>query len=409
MTQDPRYWIWLQLTMGYQFDVNELIEYFGSAQAVYNSSLKERAGCKLLNKKKIERMESVTIDDADEIVYACRQNNWQIIAYDDNRYPDRLRHIDCPPAVLYVDGRLPDMDRYVAIGVVGTRHASPYAMTATRLLSRGLAECGAIIVSGGALGVDSAGHRGALDSKGVTVAVLGCGLGTRYLSKNDDLRTEISRSGAVITEFVPYTQAGKHTFPMRNRIISGLCNAVLVGEAGERSGSMITANYAIEQGRDVFVLPSSLLDDRFLGCNRLIDQGAMIATSPERILSLYSGRYSTLDISRARTIAQLKNSIVSTGGKAVQLQQEQYSFDTITRDRHTRDLQQQQELSLSGNEKSVFDAMGDEPMYIDVIANKAGVTVSNALISMTLLEMKNLIVAMPGKLYKRKESSICQS
>ena len=137
--------------------------------------------CELLNKKKIERMESVTIDDADEVVYACRQNNWQIITYDDSRYPHRLRHIDCPPAVLYADGRFPDIDRYAAIGIVGTRHASPYAMTATRLLSRGLAECGAIIVSGGALGVDSAGHRGALDSGGVTISVLGIGWGTMVL------------------------------------------------------------------------------------------------------------------------------------------------------------------------------------------------------------------------------------
>lgn len=402
MTGDEKYWIWLQLSVGYQFDIKTLLDYFGTAEKIYQSGIKERMLCGLLSSAKMHDMDCVPIERAEKIISVCRQNNWHIITYDDERYPNRLRETDCPPAVLYVDGTFPDFDRSVAIGVVGTRHASPYAMTASKLMAKGLAECGAIIVSGGALGIDSAGHQGALEAGGITVAVLGCGLGARYLAKNEQLRRNISKQGAVISEFVPYTSAGKHTFPMRNRIISGLTNAVLVGEAGERSGSMITARYALDQGRDIFVLPSSVLDDRFLGCNRLIDDGAYVATSPARILSMYSERSGAIDLSRARTITQLKNDRVTSSGTAIPLEESQYSFDNIARDRHERNLREQKQMSLTGNEKLVFDAMSAEPKYIDVIAADAGVSTANALISMTLLEMKNLIVALPGKMYKRK-------
>lgn len=403
MTDGVKYWIWLQMALGYACNVKGIAEEFGSAENLYNSTLRQRTGSGLFSLKKLEKIDNISVDATEETIYACRQNGWDIITYDDSRYPDKLRDTDTPPAVLYCDGKFPDFDNYASVGMVGTRNASPYALTVSRLMAHGLAECGAIIVSGGALGVDSAAHTGALDANGITVAVLGCGLGTNYLKKNQRLRRKIKENGALITEFMPFTKAEKHTFPMRNRIISGLSDGLFVGEAGEKSGSLITANCAIDQGRDIFVVPSSVLDDRFLGCNKLIEQGASVATSPKRILECYANKYDTVNLDAARTITEIKNNTFVTGtGEPKALDSSQYSFDTITEDRHNHSIKEQQAYALEGNEKLIFDATGDEPAYIDTISDRAGVDAKHALISMTLLEMKGLVEALPGKLYKRK-------
>lgn len=398
---NARYWIWLQLSIGAGKSFKEMIEHFGSVEEIYNSTFPERCRCSSITDKIIEKMDETTLDDADKIIAICAENEWDIITYDDSRYPAKLREIYQAPAVLYVDGKMPDFDNICSIGIVGTRKASRYALKVSRLYACGFADGGAIVVSGGALGVDSSAHYGALDANGVTVAVLGCGLGAKYLVQNAELREMIKRSGALITEYPPYTSASRHTFPMRNRIISGLSDGVLVTEAGSRSGSLITASCAVSQNRDVFAIPASVLDDGFTGTNRLIDDGAIVATSPKKVLEEYREKYRSLAVSRVRSIKELCD-FLSDDGSANAPQEAQIDFADLDSDRQERLSLQDKAFALSGEEKLVYDSMRENYEDIDTISDRCGLAVNNTLIALTMLELEGLVQPASGKRYKRK-------
>ena len=161
---DKRYWIWLQLCLGAGKRFSPIIEYFGSVENVYNSNYLQRKACPLIKDKLLDRMEETDISKADEIIELCKNNDWQIITFEDDEYPKKLKNIYDPPAVLYVSGEMPDVDNMMTLGVVGTRKASPYALNCARVISKGIARSNGIIVSGGALGVDTAYHEGALSA-----------------------------------------------------------------------------------------------------------------------------------------------------------------------------------------------------------------------------------------------------
>jgi DNA processing protein len=205
------------------------------------------------------------------------------VAWEDARYPPALSAIGDPPPVLWVRG-FPDVLHQPTVAIVGSRAGSPYALAVARRLGADLARHGVVIASGLARGVDSAAHRGALDAGGVTVAVLGCGADIVYPAEHRDLAAEIARTGAVVSELVPGTRPRPYLFPLRNRIISGLSRAVVVVEAGEKSGSLITARCALDQGRDVMAVPGNVLDGRNRGGHALIRDGAKLVESAADIL-----------------------------------------------------------------------------------------------------------------------------
>ncbi len=205
------------------------------------------------------------------------------IALGDERYSPWLAAIVDPPSVLWVRGRIPPIDR-PAVAVIGSRQATPAGLQMGRALGEGLAAAGLTVVSGLARGVDGASHEGALAAGGLTIAVLGCGPDIVYPAEHRDLATRIAASGGVISEFPPGTSPQSHHFPLRNRIISGLSRAVIVIEAGERSGSLITAKMAMEQGRDVLVVPGNVLSGRNKGGHALIKDGARLVESIEDVL-----------------------------------------------------------------------------------------------------------------------------
>ncbi len=229
--------------------------------------------------------------------------------------------------MLYVDGTVPDWNRQLTLGIVGTRQASAYAVQVCDIMAKGVAGAGAIVVSGGALGIDSTAHKGAMLAGGTTVAVLGCGLGTRYLMQNEPLRAEIRSHGALVTEFRPFTPAGRHTFPLRNRLISGMSEGLLVVEAGSHSGSLITARCALEQGRDVYAVPGSVLSTDFAGTNDLINDGAYVVTQPVQLLSGYAERYH-LDLNRVPSVQQLLAAEQDPGANLPQTSKE-YDFEQL--------------------------------------------------------------------------------
>lgn len=393
------YWIWLSLALGEGSLSKEIIDDFGTAENIYNSNIMQWRMSPAFSPAQINKLEKTKLSAAENIIDICNKNNWDIICYDDENYPQRLRDIENPPAVLYCDGELPDIDGSAVIGIVGTRKASSYAINVANVMSRGVCAGGGIIVSGGALGVDTAAHKGALAVNGKTVAVLGCGLGTNYLMENLPLRQEIKSSGALITEYPPFTKATRYTFPMRNRIISGISLGVLVVEAGVKSGSLITANTALEQGRDVFAIPCSVLESNFTGTNKLISDGAFVAVNPADLLFLYAEEFN-LDLSGVKTSAEIYESLKIKNINALPNDYSDVSFENLRKSRALREKHRQTALTLSGNSKIVYESLTDEFTHIDIITERSGLSSSAVLSALTVLEIGELIESAEGKRYK---------
>ena len=396
---DKKYWLWLSQCLGAGAKFKDIIEDFETPQKLYESNILEWRMSPALSPAQIERLSKTDIDSVEGIIDECEENSWDIITFDDERYPQRLREIINPPAVLFVDGTFPDFENSAALAIVGTRRASTYAIKAANIMAKGFALCGGLVVSGGALGVDSAAHKGAIEAGGKTYAVLGCGFCTDYLMENEELRENIKLSGgALITEYPPHTPAAKYHFPLRNRIISALSLGTLVIEAGVKSGSLITASYAAEQNRDIFAIPASIFDSKFLGTNLLIDDGAIVATSPAAIVNQYAERFPSLDAGKALSVEELAK--LGDKSKKNTPKAEQFAFDNMPQDRVKRIDLSNKALDLRGAEKAVFDVLSDELLTVEEIAEKANMDSNEALSSLTMLEMKGLIISTSGRKYK---------
>ena len=292
MTDNGIYGVWLQQVLGEgSRKAPLLIRYFGSCRKVYEADDIELRLSGLLTTADLQKFAQTPIDMAEEIVEACHRLRYGIITPDDENYPKRLLNIPDFPAALYYCGEWPDIDNEVVIGMVGTRIASRYGFTAATEIAKDLAACGAIVISGGARGIDTAAHQGTILSGGKTIAVLGCGINTRYNMENEGLRKLISVNGALISEYPPGAPPLNYHFPVRNRLISGLALGVVVVEAGTKSGSLITANLAAEQGKDVFAVPGEIGNSQAWGTNRLITDGAKTVRSAYDVLEEYVGRF----------------------------------------------------------------------------------------------------------------------
>lgn len=286
------YYVWMQRVFGAgSRKAGDVLERFGSPSAFALAGEHEWRLSGLFSEKELARIKSTPLTFAEDVIDRCEKTNQQIIVFEDERYPIRLKRLVDAPLVLYVSGTLPNIDDEVAIAVVGTRSATPYGHNTAFRLSYRLAECGALVVSGGALGIDSDAHRGALQAGGRTIAVLGCSIDYPYLSANAGLRRIISEHGALISEYPPQTAPSRASFPIRNRLISGLALGTVVVEASAKSGSLITADHALEQGRDVFAVPGNIMSAAYAGSNRLLRDGAKPVFSAADILSEYTSQY----------------------------------------------------------------------------------------------------------------------
>lgn len=287
-----KYWVWLSEVKGLTNRSKLLLlDYFGTPENVYYADEDEYRLVDGIEPRQIALLAEKSLENADRILGACSRLGLRLLTMQDADYPMRLRNIFEPPCLLYVKGQLPVIDEEVAVAMVGTRKASPYGIEAAEKIAYGLCKQGAVVISGAAAGVDSASHRGALRAGGKTIAVLGNGLEIVYPAENEWLYRDIAASGALISEYPPGTAAEAWHFPVRNRIISGLSLATIVVEAPEKSGALITAATALEQGRDVFAIPGPLDAEGSVGCNRLIRDGAGLATESWDILREYQSRY----------------------------------------------------------------------------------------------------------------------
>ena len=291
MNDYKKYWIWLSSLIGVSSRTDEILSAYPEPHKLFEASEKDRLLSGVFTPGQLEKLRKNDLSKALDALSACEKHGWQIVTPDDKIYPAGLRKIVDMPLVLYVDGDISCLRGKVMVGVVGTRKPCVESVEITRRICGDLASAGAVVVSGGALGIDSAAHEGTLNAGGKTVCVLGCGLGTKYLMDNEAMRRQISKNGAVVSEYAPFTSASRLTFPQRNRIISGMSHGVLVVEAGDKSGSLITAEYAAEQGREVFAIPGSVLSSAYSGANKLIRDGAKSVSCAEDILKPYSVIY----------------------------------------------------------------------------------------------------------------------
>jgi DNA processing protein len=392
------YWIWLARTLGAGVKIGDILAYFGSPRDLYEAGSREWKLSGILTPRQIEQLKQYSPSQSFDVYKACEENRWHIITPSSSYYPTLLTELPDMPAVLFADGDCSVLKSRVNIAFVGTRKASDYSKNVARTLAKGVSLAGAVVVSGGALGIDSASHEGALEAGSKTVAVLGCGFGTDYLTENEALRNDIKKNGALITEFLPFTRASRTTFPIRNRIISGMSLGTVVIEAGERSGSLITASLAISQGRSVFAVPGDLTSSAYMGTNSLIRDGCTPVFSPTDILREYQFSYPELDLSRAEGFSlDAKN---SEPEKKAPPQKKKKTPANDVEIKAEAPAVKRTDVSLSPNAKKVYDVMGAEPVHIDLITEKSGISSSQVLAAMTELELLGLVRLENGRKYK---------
>ena len=383
-----KYWVWLSECRGVSNQTRlALLRHFGSPEDVFYADAGEILLTEGITREQVKALEDHNLDKADKILADCQRLSLRILTIQDAEYPGRLQNIYDPPCLLYVKGRLPAIDEEAAVAVVGTRDCTPYGVACAEKLGYGLANGGAVVVSGLAKGIDAAASRGALRAGGVTVGVVGNGLDVHYPYESRYLYEDIAAAGVLLSEYPPGTEPAKNHFPARNRILSGLSLAALVVEAPERSGALITAETALEQGRDVFAVPGPIDAPTSVGCNRLIRDGAGLVSDAWDILREYAGRFpEKLKQDEAREQPAV------LGYQARQKAEPKPVPPSL-------DLNKS---SLTDDQLNLLRAMSDEePALVDDLIEQTGIPTRRVLSALTLLEMEQLVTQHSGKRYTR--------
>lgn len=412
---DSIYSVWFQQCLGYGSQkIKDILNHFGSAENIYNTPVSVLRESRMFTQKQINHFSSYTLEDARVIIEKCERYNYTILSIEDSAYPRRLYEISNPPCVLYVSGKMPDVDSTLTIGIVGTRTATSEGIRNSFTFGSDLSKCGAIVVSGGALGVDCASHRGVLQSDGVTICVLGCGINVNYLSENAQMRKLITNKGAVISEYPPDTKPASYNFPARNRIISGLSNGVLVIEAGVKSGSLITAQLALEQNRDVFSVPGSLINAKAQGSNALLKQGAITVTSYKDIIEEYENQYEISIEYESGDVDESAIAAVPVAGRKTKtnfsLQRDTQVNKTNGINYNINDINMVSKPTapskcpegISEDARRVYEVLSDDPMYIDQISEALGLAPQIIMSALTELEIFDGAEVVSGGRYLRK-------
>ena len=418
------YWIWLARACGVASKCFvRLIERFGDPFEVYSLDESEIEYIEGIGQQLKVKLCDKNLEESYSVIKFCKKNKVDIISYADKRYPSRLKQLEDPPAVLFCRGRMPDFNDRLCVAVVGTRKMSEYGKQTAYKIAYELAAANVVVVSGMALGIDGVAAGGALAAEGETVAVLGSGIDVIYPREHDVLCSEIVRSGAVITEFMPSTPPDKYNFPIRNRIISGLCQGTLVVEGDRRSGALITARAAIKQGREVFALPGKVDESNSEGPNELIRDGANVVLSADDITNHYDFLYHDVihyrGLKKAKDRSQLDYQLISDlcicsksykkseFSAREENETELYKIaDVPLKDslNQTDNKEQENELlaGLDDGAKRIFSQMPIETAVSPDSLVEEGFDVGDVITSLTMLELCGLVTSLPGGLYMRK-------
>jgi DNA processing protein len=357
LTNDLRYWLGFNLVAGIgPRRLQALLDAFGDLSAAWKASPAQLRDAGLDRRSLDSLLRARSTLSLDRELDKVRQAGVRLLCWEDESYPRHLRNIYDPPPLLYVRGTLRKEDEW-AVAVVGTRRATVYGKEATRQLTSGLARNGITIVSGLARGIDAQAHRAALDAGGRTIAVLGCGVDVVYPPEHRRLALEVLERGALVSEYALGTQPEASNFPPRNRIISGLSLGVVVVEAGARSGALITADFAAEQGRDVFAVPGSIFQRGSEGCNRLIREGAIPALGATDILE-------ELNLTMVEQQAEVRAAVPA-----------------------------------SDTEARLLDQLSSEPTHVDELCRSVDMPISRISSALALMELKGMVRQVGGMNY----------
>lgn len=359
MKDKTAYWVWLSSALGpCSAKLSELLREFDYVEDIY--AARSSAGLSaLLNPAEFKAAREGGLEDARATIESCASAGVRVVCYNDSEYPERLRQTRYPPTVLYVSGDVNALNSDCVAGV-GARSSTKYGRDAVKSVCEPLARAGLTLVSGLAHGIDAEVHRVSLESGARTIAVLGTAIDDTYPRDHSRLRAEIERGGgAVVSEYPPGTRWNRGLFPMRNRIISGLSRAVIVIEAAKKSGTMITAGWALDDGRDVLAVPGSIFALNCEGTNRLIKQGAYPVTRADDVFAVLG-----IDPPRDKTAAA-----------------------------------EDESADISPRGKEILAALRDGELGLDELALKTSLAPAELLAELTELEITGAVTALPGPKY----------
>lgn len=376
------YYIWLQLCLGAGCrKIKEILAFYKTPQNIFKDDKDHRISTGLFTNKQIVNMDKIPLNKAVGILGLCKDSSIKTVVYGDNKYPYCLSVIENPPLILYYKGELPNFDSTPAVCIVGPRNVSDFGKKSAYSLGYRLAKSGITVVSGGAVGCDTFAHAGALKAGGKTVLVIPCGILYDYLPENRKLRKAVTENGCVISEHPPEFPVIRGAFPTRNRILSALSLGTVVVEAGERSGALITARYAYEQGRDVFVIPGAPTKAEYKGSNALLRDGAKPLLDASDIFNEYIFRFpDKINIERAF---------------------EALDFSAKKQENIKNDpkIQKKLNISLSKEAEMVYNNLNKQK-FLPEDLSCTGLSAGELLSALTELEMEFIIKALPGGMYE---------
>lgn len=389
------HWIWLTRLEGISLRQKvQLLQRFSDAEELYFTEEAEDLSTEILS-----ALRNKDLADAEKILRICARKNISILTYADDAYPRRLRNIPDPPVILYYRGTLPDWESQPVICVVGTRKATPYGISAAKKLSREIAACGGLVVSGCAKGIDSSAMYGAMEAGANTVGVLGNGVDVVYPRSSRELYEQVVSTGCLISEYEPGSRPEGWHFPQRNRIMSGIANGTLIVEAPDPSGALITARRALEQGRDVFAVPGNIDAPTCVGSNALLQEGAAPALSGWDVMKEYAAHYPNVANRKVPLQQEVRRETVAFVAQPAAMADK-------------KDIDKQPVNSYSGiensldrlteEEKHILACLTREPTPVDDVIAASGLPSGRALSLLTKLALSGLIRNHPGRLVSLK-------
>lgn len=411
-----KYWLWLTTAPALSNRAKLLLlEHFSSPEDVYYAQPDQLCLVEGITRQQAESLSDKSLARAEKVLADCARDGQFIVTMDDAAYPARLRDMYDPPVLLYGKGSMPLFDEEAAVAVVGTRKCSPYGTRAASQLGYELARQGGLVISGLAKGIDGAAHQGALRAGGFTAAVLGGGADVIYPPENRRLYEDIAATGVLLSEYPPGTEPRGGHFPVRNRIISGLSLAVVVVEAPEKSGALITARLAAEQGRDVFAVPGNIDQPSFVGSNRLLRDGAIMVSSGWDVLSEYEALFpdkirkedapahQTAYPDEVRKAAEAEKPLLKVAQKPrLPRKNENLKKDLAHQGIDKTPCAPYSDVGsvrpkLSPEEQTIVDALSGGQRLVDDVIAETGLSTGKLLSSLTMLELKGIIRRLPGK------------
>ncbi len=390
------YWLWLQSLP--HINIRQklaLLAYFHDPEELYRA---DSAMCREITDLTLagcEALENKDLTAARKLAAQCAQKRIGLLTYGDSAYPERLRNIPDPPLVLYYRGMLPSWNDVPVIGVVGTRKASAYGLQIAATMGAQIAACGGLVISGAATGVDRLAMEYAIKQEKPVVGVLGCGVDLVYPKSNAKLFEDTLRQGCLISEYAPGTPAYRWNFPQRNRIISGISNGVLVVEAPEVSGALITARYAMEQGRDVFVVPGNINAVESAGSNQLLREGAMAAFEGYGILREYESRYPGQITCTKPAVSYTQEGETPEKQAQKPAKPQKKPIDKGNNSQYS--VLNSEKPPLTQEEAVLVAHLSQTPMAVDELIALSGLPAPKAISLLTVLGLKGVVEHHPGK------------